>query len=603
MSETPNTADSQVASQASRVAPPASCEAPADGPAAALDALMRLALRQFGVAAALVLPGARDMPAAGAHTEAAVHDALLALRRDGAFDAVQQPFFIGDLHAEPGWLRQRPAPPLRFLACWPLRTPSGERGACLLLADPAPRLFDGAARAALDDFALAAAGLAQAVVARAWHDAELAALRAHERLLSLAIAGSGTGVWDRDVLSGEIRYSSGWKALFGYRPDELSDRIEEAYQRLHPDDRDYVKAAMQAHFEGRTDGYEVEHRIRCKDGSYKWICSRGKVVSRDAEGRALRMIGTTTDITSLRKMSDALRETAQLVTNLTNEVPGLVFQYRLLPDGRAFFPYASASVADIYELVPAQLAADATPVEQRIHPEDLALYRASLDASAAQLAPWHLEYRVVLPRQGLCWRQGDAKPQRLADGSTVWHGFITDATERKRIEAELHEFATIDALTRLPNRRHFMRQLEAELAALRRADGVGAAVLMCDLDFFKSINDQFGHALGDRALRHFADILQAHLRAGDFAGRIGGEEFAVLLRAADVSAAYAIARRIQRRIAEAPLVDGARPIVLTVSIGIAPLTPADPNVESALSRSDLALYRAKKNGRNRIECA
>src|SRR5262245_13687237 len=140
------------------------------------------------------------------------------------------------------------------------------------------------------------------------------ALCESEKRLELAIAGSGTGVWDRNVLTGEIYYSTGWKALFGYSEIDLSTHIEDSYARIHPDDLEYVKGAMQAHFEQKTDSYEVEHRIRCKDGSYKWICSRGKVCSRDADGRALRMLGTTTDITAIRSMSQQVQQMAALLT-------------------------------------------------------------------------------------------------------------------------------------------------------------------------------------------------------------------------------------------------------------------------------------------------
>nr|WP_211950673.1 sensor domain-containing diguanylate cyclase [Cupriavidus yeoncheonensis] len=430
---------------------------------------------------------------------------------------------------------------------------------------------------------------------------EFESLRKRERLLALAIAGSGTGIWDRHVATGEIHYSSGWKSMLGYADSEVSSRIEDSYLRLHPDDLEYVKATMQAHFDGRSDSYEVEHRIRCRDGSYKWVCSRGKVVDRDSTGRALRMVGTTTDITSLRTMSEGLREAVNLITNLTNEVPGLVFQYRTLPGGRSFFSYASAGIRDIYELTPAQVAADASCIDALIHPADLAAYRASFGASAAQLSPWHLEYRVQLPMQGLRWRQGDARPQRLPDGSVLWHGFITDVTERKRIEAELQELATIDSLTGLPNRRHFMTQIEARLASLQGGRGTGLALMMCDLDHFKSINDRWGHGVGDRALRHFGSILRAQLRPGDMAGRLGGEEFGILLDSADLRAAIGVAGRIQQRTAEYPLIEHEQRIDLTVSIGVTLMTAADTNAEAPLSRSDLALYRAKKGGRNRIE--
>lgn len=583
---------------------------------APLDALMRLIERHFRVAAACTIPGEPAASWAGATLDSPLREALSALQESGGAPWASEPIVVADTGADPTWrdcLRSTCELPFRFVAAWPLRGASGERIGSLCLIDYSPRVLDEAERASLDDFARLAAALASPQLAQqrqaalqtgdAAKERELEALREREAWLALAVAGSGTGIWDRNVVTGEIRYSTGWKAMLGYAEEEVTNRIEDSYHRLHPDDLDYVKAAMQAHFEGRTESYEVEHRIRCKDGRYKWISSRGKVTSRDSEGRALRMIGTTTDVTSMREMSERLRETVNLVTNLTNEVPGLVFQRRSLPDGRVSFPYASAGIAEIYELTPEAVAHDAACIDALIHPDDLEAYRASFAQSAACLTPWHLEYRVRLPAQGLRWRQGDAKPQRLAGGVTVWHGFITDVTERKRIEAELQEFATTDGLTQLANRRHFMARFDAHFAHLHRAGGPAAGLLMCDLDHFKAINDRWGHAVGDRALRHFADILRAELGAADVAGRIGGEEFAVLLGAAGLAGACAMADRIQRRLAAEPLTCAEGFVPLTVSVGVTEMSAADANAEAALSRSDFALYRAKKNGRNRIECA
>lgn len=117
---------------------------------------------------------------------------------------------------------------------------------------------------------------------------------------SLAVEVSGTGVWDRNVATGEIRYSASWFRILGYEDAPQSNPIEVAYTRVHPEDLAYVQAAMQAHFDGTTSDYEVEHRLLCKDGSYKWVLTRGRVISRDDGGRALRMTGTTTDITNTR---------------------------------------------------------------------------------------------------------------------------------------------------------------------------------------------------------------------------------------------------------------------------------------------------------------
>ncbi|WP_288051211.1 GGDEF domain-containing phosphodiesterase [Acidiphilium sp.] len=131
-------------------------------------------------------------------------------------------------------------------------------------------------------------------------------------IVNLAVEESGTGIWDRDVVTGEIRYSRGWWRILGYAEMPARSHIEAAYARVHPDDLDYVRQTMQDHFDRRTARYEVEHRLRCADGSYKWVLSRGMVVERDIAGRPVRMVGTTTDITTLRTLAEELaREKAE----------------------------------------------------------------------------------------------------------------------------------------------------------------------------------------------------------------------------------------------------------------------------------------------------
>ncbi|WP_423394542.1 sensor domain-containing diguanylate cyclase [Burkholderia sp. LMG 21824] len=489
---------------------------------------------------------------------------------------------------------------LRIVAACKLAAPDGATLGTLCVVDDKRPALDAKQYALLCDLATLAAGtLARATEAAALRE-RLGVVEEHSTLTTLALTESGTGVWDRNVETGEIHYSPAWKAMLGYAPHELSTRIEDAYERLHPDDAADVKAAMLAHFEQRTDYYAVEHRIRCKDGSYKWICSRGKVIARDGNGRALRMVGTTTDITALRELAVRLRDSAALVTDLTDQVPGLVFQLRQAPDGRRFFSYASAGVGDIYELTPEQIARSAEAVETRIHPADLVAYRQSLHDSSMRLTPWRLEYRVLLPGQGLRWREGDARPQRTADGGTVWHGFITDATDRKHIEAELHRMATTDHLTQLSNRHAFMRQSEAALRAVRTT-GQAAAVLMLDLDHFKALNDRWGHPVGDRALRHFARLLLAETGPDGIVGRVGGEEFAIVLPGADLDRALAFAQRVQQRASQARLTHEDQQVTLTVSIGIDAMRASDFGAYQPLSRADKALYLAKERGRNRIE--
>ena len=419
----------------------------------------------------------------------------------------------------------------------------------------------------------------------------------------LAVTTSGTGVWDRDVLSGRIRYSPEWKAILGYCDHEVGDRIEDSYSRVHPDDLAQVQATINAHFQDLTPAYEVEHRLRCKDGSYKWVLSRGKVVSRDADGKPLRMTGVTTDISDTVALSEKLRQSAELLTHLTDEVPGLVYQYHQHADGRAAFSYVSAGIVAIFGITPAAAKLDAGAVEAMIHPDDLDTYRGSLAVSSATLERWHLEFRVVLPGVGERWREVDAKPRRIEDGSTVWHGFISDITAHKQLEQQLHDAAATDFLTGLPNRRHIMARMELELARIQRDPAALSAVMMFDLDMFKAINDHYGHAMGDDVLKHFSGILRHELRKVDSVGRIGGEEFAIILSGADLHDAARFAERVRARLAAAPLVDGELCIAVTVSIGIAAMLADDAGIANSLSRADTALYQAKQGGRDRVKVA
>jgi len=126
-------------------------------------------------------------------------------------------------------------------------------------------------------------------------------------------------------------------------------------------------------------------------------------------------------------------------------------------------------------------------------------------------------------------------------------------------------------------------------------------VLMFDIDHFKKVNDVHGHAVGDAVLRHMGEVLRGSQRKIDTPGRLGGEEFALLLPGADLDAAAAYAERLRQRVAESPHQSEAGSLAVTVSIGIAALYPQDLAADAALKRADRALYWAKAAGRNRVD--
>ncbi|WP_341929889.1 PAS domain S-box protein [Methyloversatilis discipulorum] len=175
-------------------------------------------------------------------------------------------------------------------------------------------------------------------------------------------------------------------------------------------------------------------------------------------------------------------------------------------------------------------------------------------------------------------------------------------TRIKLAEEAVRILANTDALTGLANRRHFFEVAEEEFVRAQRYE-TPLTVLMADLDHFKRINDHFGHAGGDAVLCGFAIILSSLLRDSDSAGRLGGEEFAVLLPHTALDGARAFAERLMERVAENPPEFDGQPAHYTLSIGIGELMPDCLDFSALLRKADEALYRAKSGGRNRVEYA
>jgi diguanylate cyclase (GGDEF)-like protein/PAS domain S-box-containing protein len=172
-----------------------------------------------------------------------------------------------------------------------------------------------------------------------------------------------------------------------------------------------------------------------------------------------------------------------------------------------------------------------------------------------------------------------------------------DTTEQRNRQEALLRLATTDSLTGASNRRHFFDQLETELARQRRHGGF-VSLLMTDLDFFKCVNDDHGHAAGDAVLNHFVHTAQQTMRRSDVIGRIGGEEFAILLPGDGIYGAREVAERLRRTFETSPTRIGNTLMRVTVSIGITELLSTDVGAEEPLRRADEALYAAKAAGRN-----
>ena len=251
---------------------------------------------------------------------------------------------------------------------------------------------------------------------------------------------------------------------------------------------------------------------------------------------------------------------------------------------------------------------------RRVHPDE----REKVTAHFAQIQEsgnFDLEFRIILPggRGRMLHGRGQvacllncryphiiepAKGGGERHEHSTFIGVIQDVTERKEIEQRLEIEANTDVLTGCASRRYFLELAQQGLELQRQQQGT-LSLLMLDLDNFKRINDSYGHQAGDLTLQTLAETCRQQLRADDVIGRLGGEEFAVVLPGTPHNVALDIAERLRGAIEDAmvPFGDG---LQFTASIGITSLEDSDKDVDALLYRADRALYAAKQKGRNKV---
>ncbi|GAB7023028.1 GGDEF domain-containing protein [Salidesulfovibrio brasiliensis] len=522
-----------------------------------------------------------------------------------------------------------------------------------------------------------------------------------EERWNFALEGSRDGVWDWDASTNKVFFSDQWKRMLGFEPEEISDDLSEWESRVHPDDKDAVFKDLVPHLEGRTEFYENTHRVLCKDGSYKWILDRGKVITRDADGKPLRIIGTHTDLTEYKEVQHELQKAHKHISDILENTTDAFFEL----DEEFCFSYVNKRAEkslgisrhdvlghNIWEVFPQavgtifhdkyteaaktqrvvefeayfqpfdvwfQVHAYPTQETLSVHFKDITSKKRlelerekifNLSTDMICIAGFDGKLKKVNPawEKTLGWTESDltstpwidfVHPDDIAetleagkellkgdtitqfqnryqckDGSYRWLSWnsvpqleeklifcvVRDITDQKRIEHELEVLATTDPLTEQLNRRSFMEKATKEWERFLRYDRP-CSTLMLDLDHFKRVNDTYGHKAGDNVLKKLAETVSSMLREVDSLGRIGGEEFAVLLPETDMEDAAQAAERIRHAVEETEIRHGEESIRITISIGVASTRKGDKEYDDALRRADEALYRAKDAGRNQVQ--
>ncbi len=396
-----------------------------------------------------------------------------------------------------------------------------------------------------------------------------------------------------------------FRRVFGYDLSSIP-RLSEWAQLAYPDpdQREAVFEAWNASVAVARSGDHVvpplEAEVTAADGSRLQVLFTA-VMRGESE-----MVISAMDITAWRQAERQLQQAratlAEHALALTEAIPVGTYTMHLPPEGgMASFTFMSERFLQICGLNRDEAAADPFKAFACVHPDDYDTWVQWNADAFAQKRPFYGECRVVADGVER-WISAESVPRDLPDGSTVWEGVLIDISERKRVEQQLiaanrqlQEVANTDGLTGVWNRRHLQTAMRQ---AISRADRHGGplALILCDVDRFKQINDQHGHPIGDQVLIEFCRRIQQHLRSGDCFGRWGGEEFLILLDPCDAAAARALAEKLRRLIAATPF---ARVGAVTSSFGVAERRPKEAEADW-VQRVDQYVYAAKEGGRNRV---
>ncbi|TAE65530.1 MAG: PAS domain S-box protein [Oscillatoriales cyanobacterium] len=259
-----------------------------------------------------------------------------------------------------------------------------------------------------------------------------------EERWQLALKGNNDGIWDWNLQTGEIFLSDRFKEITGYEHIPMLDYFDEWNRNTHPDDLDLVMQAFQDHLDKKTPHYITEYRLWCYNSTYKWILSRGQALW-DASGKAVRIVGSITDITERKEAEEALQKSEAKFQKLSANLPGVIYQCLLGGDGYLSFPYVSPASLEMFELEPESLRKNAALLIDLVHPDDRQDYNESVAISAQTLQPWYWEGRFVLPSGKIHWFQSISRPEAKANGDILWDGITIDITNRKQAELALQE--------------------------------------------------------------------------------------------------------------------------------------------------------------------
>lgn len=418
----------------------------------------------------------------------------------------------------------------------------------------------------------------------------------------MAIRAAEVGIWSFDIQSKVFLFDSMMMKLndldgsAGEVPQETLRRI------VHPDDLAATDRGLEAAIAGPGD-FAMEYRIVWRDGSIHYIRALGKL-ERDEAGKAIGIIGTNWDITrekeALLRLENEIAERRRVEEALRESEERFSVIIETSPDGMAIssldgtVEYLTQHCAEMWgydspdELIGHNILEYVDPA---YHEKAVYFLNEMMNGHMTGAA----EYLMIKKDGTRFYSEANANILRDRNGSPTGILYIErDVTDRHRLEAEMKDMAVKDQLTGLFNRRKIDETLK-ETGAPDAGHGA-VSVIMADIDWFKKVNDEHGHLVGDSVLVTMSRILESGIRKNDVLGRWGGEEFIIICPQTELAGAEILAEKLRLKVEGA---DFETVKQKTASFGVAQLKPGE-TMDALLSRCDRALYKAKDKGRNRV---
>ena len=383
-----------------------------------------------------------------------------------------------------------------------------------------------------------------------------------------------------------IYISPSVKQVLGWSQEEFS---VPRWDLVHPDDTGNIRRVFDGVLKTGEDATGL-FRMRHKDGHYPWIEIKYRRVPGEREGDTPAIVYFGRDVTARVEAQRALGRNQRRLRAITDNLPAFVLHI----DRQQRYTFVNAYTGKMLGIDPQSMIGHTVRevMGPQIHAENEPRMQAALRGETVR-------FEMERQFQGQHLHLHTTYVPDVSDDGVV-NGFYAvsfDISQLKQAERELARLARTDPLTGLANRLHFNERVELAIARQRRSSRP-LALLYLDIDHFKQINDSRGHTAGDEVLREFSRRLTGCVRAIDFAARLAGDEFVVLVEDLEVEdAPQMIAAKLVERMSE-PITAGGAPFYATTSIGIALCREAVPSADDLLHRADVALYSAKAAGRN-----